>query len=186
MTLPPVARQVNMVPFVGQFLVDDPGYVFFLISTVLLMVYGSLALRSVHRFGWIRTTITALLPLSSLPVSIILYYIKHIMSFKWRPCLNYNLILYGVSDPPALNPYDQIFLSIDGSDILLSSPLWDADNLRERTMGTFVRGVPSPVDVLPLPFPTVTSRSQFFSPKNRPRQAFSEARSAWTSLFFEW
>jgi hypothetical protein len=82
MTLPPVARQVNMVPFVGQFLVDDPGYVFFLISTVLLMVYGSLALRSVHRFGWIRTTITALLPLSSLPVSIILYYIKHIMSFK--------------------------------------------------------------------------------------------------------
>ena len=45
-------------------------------------------------------------------------------------------------------------------------------------MGTFARDVTSPVDVLPLPFATVTSRSQFFSPKNRPRQAFSEARSA--------
>ena len=45
-------------------------------------------------------------------------------------------------------------------------------------MGTFARDVPSPVDVLPLPFPTVTYRSQFFPPKNRPHQAFSEARSA--------
>jgi hypothetical protein len=47
-----------------------------------------------------------------------------------------------------------------------------------------VRGVPSPIDVLPLPFPTVTSRSQFFSSKKRPRKASRKARSARTSLFF--
>jgi hypothetical protein len=75
LTLRVVAQQVEKtVPLIGQLLVEDPVNIFFLISTVLLIVYIPLALRSVHRFGWIQTMITSLFPLFTAPLAVVIYY----------------------------------------------------------------------------------------------------------------
>ena len=53
-TLPQLAQWVQKVPVAGELLVERPVVVFFLIGTTLLMIYVPLAMRSVHKFGWIR------------------------------------------------------------------------------------------------------------------------------------
>jgi len=58
---PSPCSAVQKVPVAEKSLVE-PVVVFFLIGTTLLLVYVPLAMRSVHKFGWIRTVVIIWIP----------------------------------------------------------------------------------------------------------------------------
>jgi hypothetical protein len=60
---PPIAAAINKYSILGGVIGDDPVPLFFVIGTVLQMIYVPLSLKPVHRFGWGRTMMIALLPL---------------------------------------------------------------------------------------------------------------------------
>lgn len=69
----PIANIVNKVPFIGNIFSRDPVLVFFLVGTILNMIYVPLAVKSVHKFGWVKTGIIALLPVTTVFFAIIQY-----------------------------------------------------------------------------------------------------------------
>jgi hypothetical protein len=73
-TLSPVSQisaGISAIPFIGLALADEPALFFFLIGTVLFSIYQPLALRPIHRFGWLRTTCIGLLPYAFVLLSIV-------------------------------------------------------------------------------------------------------------------
>ena len=73
LTLPQLDRWVRAVPVIGKLSLEEPILVFFVIGTALLMIYVPLAMRSVHKFGWIRTVVLMLIPPLTVWVPIAIY-----------------------------------------------------------------------------------------------------------------
>ncbi len=61
-TQPAVSKRVGMAPVLDKILIQDPALLFFSAGTFLLSIYIPIALRAVHRFGWVRTGAVGLLP----------------------------------------------------------------------------------------------------------------------------
>ena len=57
LSLPQLSPWIRSIPGVGHRLVEEPVFVFFLIAPIMTAVYLPLAMRSVHKFGWVRTAI---------------------------------------------------------------------------------------------------------------------------------
>jgi hypothetical protein len=68
------SKLVSLLPVLKEF-VKEPVLLFFLISSVLLLIYLPLALRSVHKFRWLQTTalFAVLAPLLILLFHLIVY-----------------------------------------------------------------------------------------------------------------
>jgi hypothetical protein len=73
-TVPQISAVISEIPFIGLALVDEPALFFFLIGTVLFSIYQPLALRQIHRFGWLRTAFIGLLPYAFVWLSIAIYH----------------------------------------------------------------------------------------------------------------
>ncbi len=61
-SVPLMEDLLSRLPFLGDLLVDEPAYFFFLFGAVIQSVYIPWAMRRVHRFGWVRTAIIFLMP----------------------------------------------------------------------------------------------------------------------------
>lgn len=58
--LPTVSYIIQKLPWSGKAIATEPALVFFPIHSTLLLIYIPLSLKSVHRFGWIRTAVILL------------------------------------------------------------------------------------------------------------------------------
>jgi len=80
-----VQRGVRLVPILGALLLDEPIYFFFVFQTILGLAYVPLAMKAVHRFGWIRTVTLALLPVLTIWVSVWIFDTIGILPTGWGP-----------------------------------------------------------------------------------------------------
>jgi hypothetical protein len=73
LVLPPVANVVKSIPFYGHVFTEEPVFVFYLIGTILSLIYLPLSMKPVHKFGWVRTMIIAMLPLLTVWLNLAIY-----------------------------------------------------------------------------------------------------------------
>jgi len=58
---PIAASVISKIPVFGELFTEEPVFVFFLIGTILSIIYVPLSMKSVHKFGWGRTVLIAIL-----------------------------------------------------------------------------------------------------------------------------
>ena len=87
--LPPVTNIVEKIPAIGPIFIGKPVFVFFLIGTFLSIICVPLSMKSVHKFGWLRTLIIAIIPLLTVWISVAVY-------------LRYGLLTMSIMKPPSL------------------------------------------------------------------------------------
>ncbi len=73
LVIPNTSEFVKQIPMIGELLTKEPAYVFFVIGTLLSMVYVPLSMKSVHKFGWIRTIMVAVIPPLTVWLPVIVY-----------------------------------------------------------------------------------------------------------------
>lgn len=61
-----VAESLKTIPCCGILMIEQPAFIFSVISALFSAIYIPMALKSVHKFGWIRTSILCMLPLLTL------------------------------------------------------------------------------------------------------------------------
>ena len=88
LVLPPIANVIEKIPLFGQVFTEDPVFVFFFIGTILSMIYVPLSMKPVHKFGWGRTVIIAMLPLLTVWLPVAIY-------------MTYGLLCGSAAPPPA-------------------------------------------------------------------------------------
>jgi hypothetical protein len=87
LVLPQVADILEKITIFGRVFTEEPVFVFFLIGTILSVIYVPLSMKPVHRFGWGRTVVIALLPLLTVGFAVAIY-------------LQYGLLIEPATPPP--------------------------------------------------------------------------------------
>ena len=66
-------KYLKDTPILGEVISEDPTNTFFVVGTILSLVYLPLAMKPIHKFGWIRTSLIALVPCGTVVLSQSIY-----------------------------------------------------------------------------------------------------------------